>query len=87
MTTIPFVHDPNQVTDIVFQVGLNDLRRGTSPDEIQEKTLEMQIKYNEKIPQRPSTPHVSPVPWGQTCADQPSSSKAGSPYQIKPDLD
>ena len=48
--TIPFVYNPEKVTDIVFQVGLNDLRRGNSHERIQEKTLEMQLKYNTKIP-------------------------------------
>ena len=43
---IPVVDDPNSVTDIIFQVGLNDTRRGLSTDWIRENILEMQMRYN-----------------------------------------
>ena len=36
--SIPWVSDKSKVTDIVFQVGLNDLRKGSTADEIQTKS-------------------------------------------------
>ena len=48
--TIPWVSDTAKVTDIVFQLGLNDLRKGCSLDEIQEETLEKQMKYVKYFP-------------------------------------
>ena len=49
-----------EVTDIVFQVGLNDLRRGMSPEEIQEKTLDMQLAYNKCFPN--ARQHLTALP-------------------------
>ena len=34
----------------MFQVGFNDSRTGSSAEEIQEKLLDLQIKYNEHFP-------------------------------------
>ena len=48
-TNIPKIHKPEEIRDIVFKVGLNDLRKGSSPKQIQEGTLDMQIKYQEKF--------------------------------------
>ena len=58
--TIPWVSDTTKVTDIVFQLGLNDLRKGCSPDEIQEETLEMQMKYVKYFPN--ARQHLTALP-------------------------
>ena len=48
------------MTDIVFQVGFNDFRDGCSAEKIQEKTLDMQIKYNEYFPN--ARQHLTQLP-------------------------
>ena len=58
--SIPWVSDKSKVTDIIFQVGLNDLRKGASADEIQDKTLDMQLKYNEHFPN--ARQHLTAIP-------------------------
>ena len=58
--TIPWVSDTEKVTDVVFQVGLNDLRKGCSPDKIQEDTLEMQMKYVKHFPN--ARQHITALP-------------------------
>ena len=57
---IPWVKDPTKVSDVIFQVGLNDHRRGLTPEEIQDKTLELQMKYNEKFPN--AREHLTLIP-------------------------
>ena len=47
---MPTVTNPSEVKEIVFLVGLNDLRKGFNPKEIQENVLLMQLKYNEVFP-------------------------------------
>ena len=58
--SIPHHAKPENVKEIIFQVGLNDLRRGLSPQDIQEKTLTMQMKYNEVFPN--ARQHVTAIP-------------------------
>ena len=60
MENIPSIHKPDEVTDIVFQVGLNDLRKGATPKQIQEKTLDMQVGYLEKFPN--ARQHITALP-------------------------
>ena len=46
---IPQIDCPDNVSDIVFAVGFNDTRRGTSPKKIREYTLNMQIEYHKRF--------------------------------------
>ena len=46
---IPTTTNPDEVTDLVFQVGLNDSRHGISAEKICENTLEMQLKYRKSF--------------------------------------
>ena len=57
---IPKMTNPNEVKDIVFQVGLNDFRKGHTAKEIQESVLEMQLKYHEKFPH--ARQHLTALP-------------------------
>ena len=57
---VPKMSNPDEVKDIVFQVGLNDLGHGHSPKSIQEKTLSMQMKYAEHFPN--ARQHVTALP-------------------------
>ena len=57
---IPRVSEPEEVTDIVFQVGLNDLRNGLCPKEIQENILDLQLAYNQQFPN--ARQHITAVP-------------------------
>jgi hypothetical protein len=41
---------PEEVTDIVFHVGQNDIRKGLQPNEIQPKILQMQGAYHKRYP-------------------------------------
>ena len=43
---IPNIDDHTNVKDIVFQVGFNDYRKGTTPETIQEKYLNIKSKSN-----------------------------------------
>ena len=54
---VPTVREPNEVKDILFQVGLNDLRRGFSPDEIQEQRFENANAVQPTFPKRQTTCH------------------------------
>ena len=54
------MNDPNTVSDIIFQVGLNNLNDGWSPEKIKERTFEMQKKYNEKFPH--ARQHITGLP-------------------------
>ena len=47
--TIPEIENPDSISDVVFQVGLNDSRRGLSADRIRNDTLEMQMRYKQKF--------------------------------------
>ena len=47
---IPTIPNPDGITDVIFQVGLNDTRMGVSPIKIREKTLDMQMKYKNQFP-------------------------------------
>ena len=57
---VPKMTHPDEVKDIVFQVGLNDLRKGHSPKGIQSKILNMQIEYTKKFPN--ARQHVTALP-------------------------
>ena len=58
--SIPWTNDASKVTDIIFQIGLNDLGTGFSPNEIQEKTLELQCKYVNHFPN--ARQHITALP-------------------------
>ena len=47
--SIPEIENPESVTDVLFQVGLNDSRRGLSAHRIRDDTLEMQMSYKRKF--------------------------------------
>ena len=47
--TVPYYGNPETVTDIIFQVGLNDTRQGVSSDKICNQTFEMQMAYSKKF--------------------------------------
>ena len=57
---IPKVDKPEEVTDIVFQVGLNDSRKGLSATEIRESTLKMQMKYQKHF--KNARQHLTALP-------------------------
>lgn len=57
---IPLIDDPSEVADIVFQVGFNDYRNGTTPEKIQEKYLNMQIMYFQKFSE--ARQHIMAIP-------------------------
>ena len=61
LDSIPVVRDPQAVTDVVFQVGFNDFRDfAFNAEEIQEKTLDMQLKYNQHFPN--ARQHLTQLP-------------------------
>ena len=60
INNIPVLDSPEKVTDIVFQVGLNDSRRGASAEEIQNKMHKMQMQYNQKFPN--ARQHITALP-------------------------
>ena len=57
---IPKLNNPESVTDVLFQVGLNDFRRGYKAKEIQENTLMMQIAYHKAFPN--ARQHLTALP-------------------------
>ena len=57
---VPKMAHPDEIKDVVFQVGLNDLGHGHSPKAIQEKTLNMQITYAEHFPH--ARQHITALP-------------------------
>ena len=57
--SIPQIADPTAVTDIVFQVGLNDVRH-YSEKAIQEKYLEMQMTYRRAF--STARQHITAIP-------------------------
>ena len=59
-TYVPKIKDPEQVTDIVFQVGLNDFRDGDKPEIIQENYLDMQMSYSKIFPN--ARQHICAIP-------------------------
>ena len=52
--------DQASVTDIVFQVGLNDSRNGWTANDLPEKYLEMQKRYREQFPK--ARQHITALP-------------------------
>ena len=60
INTVPEIDSPDEVKDIVFQLGLNDLRQATPNNVIQEKYLNMQIKYYKKYPN--ARQHIMAIP-------------------------
>ena len=46
---VPSSENPESVTDLIFQVGLNDSRAGKSSEKICNDTLDMQMKYKQKF--------------------------------------
>ena len=55
------ITEPENVTDIVFQVGFNDVRKSfLSPQEAREKTFEMQQVYHEHFPN--ARQHITALP-------------------------
>ena len=59
-TNIPDVAQPEKVTDVIFQVGLNDMRRGSSATEIRDSTLNMQLIYRKKF--KNARQHITALP-------------------------
>ena len=57
---VPKISDPEQVSDIIFQFGLNDFRDGDKPDKIQENYLDMQLTYSQHFPN--ARQHVCAIP-------------------------
>ena len=57
---VPQIESPEEVKDIVFQVGLNDLRQATPNRTIQENYLSMQLKYQRKYPN--ARQHIIAIP-------------------------
>ena len=60
MRLSPKVTRPEEIDDVVFQVGLNDLRDGKETKEIVETYLDMQIKYKHFFPN--ARQHVTALP-------------------------
>ena len=50
----------HMVTDIVFHVGSNDIRRGATAADIKERTQIMQKKFREKFPN--ARQHLALIP-------------------------
>ena len=57
---MPSSDAPESVTDIIFQVGLNDTRTGKTSDKICDDALEMQIQYRKKF--RNARQHIMALP-------------------------
>ena len=57
---IAVVDDPDSVTDVVFQIGFNDTRRGLSTERIRENLLETQLLYNRRF--RNARQHLTGLP-------------------------
>ena len=57
---MPVETNPEEVSDIIFQVGLNDMRHGFNPEEIQENALKMQLAYFKKYPS--ARQHLTAIP-------------------------
>ena len=47
---IPRISNPNSVVDIVFQLGLNDVRRGTSAEKIKNDFFDLLLHYQNHFP-------------------------------------
>ena len=58
--SIPVVKNPNEVTDIVFKLGLNDFRHGLDAEQICNSTFEMQIAYYAAFPN--ARQHITGLP-------------------------
>ena len=46
---IPATKEPEKVTDLIIQVGLNNSQKGISAEKICDDTLEMQLKYKQQF--------------------------------------
>ena len=57
---IPTVEKPNEVKEVIFQVGLNDFRKGYTAKEIQENMLDLQLQYKEHFPN--ARQHITAIP-------------------------
>ena len=57
---VPKISEPEQVTDIVFNVGLNDFRDGDKPEKVQENYLDMQMCYNKQFTN--ARQHICAIP-------------------------
>ena len=57
---IPKINDPDRITDIVFQVGLNDTRKGISSEKVCNDTLEMQLAYKKHL--KNARQHIAALP-------------------------
>ena len=60
MDFIPQVTKPEEINDVVFQVGFNDFRHGTKKKEVLEKHFLMQVKYKKLFPN--ARQHVTAFP-------------------------
>ena len=60
INNIAVVENPDSVTDIIFQVGFNDTRRGLSTERIRENLLDAQLLYNQTY--RNARQHLTSVP-------------------------
>ena len=60
MRLTPKVTKPEEIDDVVFQIGLNDLRGGFEAKEIVEKHFEMQVMYKRFFPN--ARQHVTALP-------------------------
>ena len=50
MEYVPKIENPEHVEDVMFMPGLNDLRDGLTPEEVEEKTRDMLLLYQKKFP-------------------------------------
>ena len=56
----PKVTNPHEIDDVVFQIGINDFRRGLTGDEFIHKYTEMLMKYKKLFPN--ARQHVTAIP-------------------------
>ena len=56
----PKVTNPHEINDVVFQIGLNDLREGLDHEEIADQYVDMQLKYKKQFPN--ARQHVTALP-------------------------
>ena len=68
---IPTWEKPEKVTDIVIQLGDNDMRRGATADEITTKTFNLQSKYHRKF--KNARFHLTSLPPTDTSREEANS--------------
>ena len=56
----PKVTNPHEIDDVVFQIGINDFRRGLTGDEFIHKYTDMLVKYKKLFPN--ARQHVTAIP-------------------------